>query len=139
VILLDTSGLLAAMFSDQADHVACRRALEDAVPPLVLSPFVLAELDFLIGRLAGVDAELALLAEVSEGAYQLADFTRADVARARQIALQHRDLQIGLADASLAVLSERTGTLDLLTLDHRHFRTVPGAGGKPFRVLPADA
>jgi predicted nucleic acid-binding protein len=138
VILLDTSGLLAAMFSDQADHAACRGTLEDAVPPLVLSPFVLAELDYLVARLAGVDAELALLAEVSEGAYQLADFTRADVTRARQIARQHRDLQIGLADASLAVLSERTGTLDLLTLDHRHFRTVAGAGGKPFRVLPAD-
>lgn len=139
MILLDTSGVLAAMFTDQADHAACRRVLEDAVPPLVLSPFVLAELDYLVGRLAGVDAELALLAEVSEGAYQLADFTRADATRARHIAQQYRDLQVGLADASLAVISERTGALDLLTLDQHHFRTVPGAGGKPFRVLPADA
>lgn len=138
MILLDTSGLLAAMFADQADHAACRQALEDAVPPLLLSPFVLAELDYLVGRLAGVDAELALLAEVSEGAYQLADFTRTDVTRARQIAEQHRDLEIGLADASLAVLSERTGILDVLTLDQRHFRTLQGAGGKPFRLLPAD-
>jgi predicted nucleic acid-binding protein len=86
-----------------------------------------------------VDAELALLNEVSESAYQLADFTRADVTRARQIAEQHRDLAIGLADTSLAVLSKRTGVLDLLTLDRRHFRTIPGAGGKPFRLLPADA
>lgn len=52
---------------------------------------------------------------------------------------RHRDLEIGLADASLAVLSERTGTLDLLTLDQRHFRTVPGAGGQPFHLLPADS
>lgn len=139
MILLDTSGLLAAMFSDQADHGACRQALEDAVPPLVLSPFVLAELDYLVGRLAGVDAELSLLAEVSEGAYELAEFRRADVARARQVAEQHRDLQIGLADASLVVLSERIGTLDVLTLDQRHFRIVTGAGGRPFRLLPADA
>lgn len=139
MILLDTSGLLAAMFADQADHAACRNVLAAAVPPLLLSPFVLAELDYLVGRLAGVDAELALLREVSEGAYQLADFTRADVTRAREIAEQHRDLAIGLADASLAVLSERTGVLDLLTLDQRHFRNIPGAGGKPFRLLPADA
>jgi uncharacterized protein len=139
VILLDTSGLLAAMFNDQADHAACRRVLQEAVPPLVLSPFVLAELDYLVGRLAGVDAELALLLEVSEGAYEVPEFTRADVARARQVVARHRDLRIGLADASLAVLSERIGTLDVLTLDERHFRTVMGAGGRPFRLLPADA
>lgn len=139
MILLDTSGLLAAMFSDQADHAACRQALREALPPLVLSPFVLAELDYLIGRLAGVDAALALLSEVSEGAYELSEFTRADVARARQIAEHHRDLRIGLADASLVVLSERLGTLSLLTLDERHFRTVMGAGGRPFKLLPADA
>lgn len=139
MILLDTSGLLAAMFSDQADHPACRQALLEAAPPLVLSPFVLAEVDYLIGRLAGVDAELLLLEEVAAGAYDLAEFTRSDVARARQVAEQHRDLEIGLADASLVVLSERTGTLDVLTLDQRHFRTLVGTAGRPFRLLPADA
>lgn len=97
------------------------------------------ELDHLVGRLAGVDAELPLLSEVCEGAYELPEFTRADVARARQIAEHHRDLRIGLADASLVDLSERIGTLDVLTLDERHFRTVMGAGGRPFRLLPADA
>lgn len=107
--------------------------------PLILSPFVLAEVDYLIGRLAGVDAELALLEEVAAGAYDLAEFTRSDIARARQVAQQHRELQIGLTDASLVVLSERTGTLEVLTLDQRHFRTVMGAGGRPFRLLPADA
>lgn len=138
MILLDTSGLLAAMFSDQSDHEACRTALAAALPPLLLSPFVLAELGYLVCRHAGVDAELALLGEVAEGAYELVEFTRTDVARSRQIAQQHRDLKIGLTDASLAVLSERTGVLDLLTLDQRHFRTVAGAQGKPFRLLPAD-
>ena len=139
MILLDTSGLLAAMFSDQADHASCRQALLDAAPPLILSPFVLAEVDYLVGRLAGVDAELALLEEVAAGAYDLVEFTRSDVARARQVAQQHHDLQIGLADASLVVLSERTGILEVLTLDQRHFRTVTGAGGRPFRLLPSDA
>jgi len=43
-----------------------------------------------------------------------------------------------LADASLIVVSERHNVLDLLTLDERRFRAVRGAGGKPFRVLPAD-
>jgi hypothetical protein len=33
----------------------------------------------------------------------------------------------------------RHRTRDLLTLDERHFRALRGAGGKPFRLLPADA
>lgn len=138
MILLDTSGLLAAMFADQADHGPCRAALEAAEPPLLLSPFVLAELDYLILRHVGVDEELALLDEVADGAYELVEFSRGDVARAHRIAARFRDLEVGVTDASLAVLSERTGALDLLTLDRRHFRTVPGAGGRPFRLLPDD-
>jgi predicted nucleic acid-binding protein len=62
----------------------------------------------------------------------------ADVARALDIARQHRDLEIGVTDASLVVLSERHETVDVLTLDHRHFRTVPGSHGRPFRILAAD-
>ena len=139
MILLDTSGLLAAMFADQTDHAACREALEEAEPPLIVSPFVLAELDYLVLRNAGVDAELRLLEEVADGAYELAPFSRLDVARALEIARQHRDLRIGVTDASLVVLSERHGAVDLLTLNQRHFRTIPGALERPFRILPADS
>jgi predicted nucleic acid-binding protein len=44
----------------------------------------------------------------------------------------------GLADASIVVLADRYATLDLLTLDERHFRAVRGLGNRPFRLLPAD-
>lgn len=141
MILLDTSGLLAVMFRDQPQHEACRRTLEAATPtpPLLPSPFVLAELDYLVLTGPGVAAELALLEDVAEEAYQLESFTAADVAAARSVVARYRDLHLGLADASLVVLSQRHGAVDLLTLDERHFRVVPGARGRPFRLLPADA
>ena len=41
MILLDTSGLLAALFSDQNRHEECARALREASPPRIVSPFVL--------------------------------------------------------------------------------------------------
>jgi predicted nucleic acid-binding protein len=36
------------------------------------------------------------------------------------------------------VLAERHGVTDVLSFDHRHFRTMRGPGGHPFRLLPDD-
>jgi hypothetical protein len=44
-----------------------------------------------------------------------------------------------LPDASLVALAGRLRTTRVATLDHRHFRTVTLADGRPFTVLPADA
>jgi hypothetical protein len=139
MLLLDTSGLVAALFPDQDRHAECARALESARGALILSPFVLAELDYLVARFGGVSVEVELLAEVARGAYALAPFGETDVDRAARLVDAYRDLGIGLADASIAVLSHRHRVLDLLTLDERHFRTVRGHAGRPFRLLPADA
>lgn len=138
MILLDTSGLLAALDRAQRLHAEAAASLAAAEPPLLLSPFVLAELDYLVGRRVGEAARLALLAEVERGAYQLQPFSAAEVHRARAIIERHGDLGISLADASIAVLAERTHTRDVLTLDDRHFRVL-AARDEPFRLLPADA
>jgi predicted nucleic acid-binding protein len=139
VILLDTSGLLAALDASQRHHAQAAGALRDARGPLLLSPFVLAELDHLLATRVGPHAALALLAEVARGAYRLEPFDAGDVAIAREVIEAHGDLEAGLADASIVVLSRRHQALDVLTLDERHFRTLRGAGGRPFRLLPADA
>jgi predicted nucleic acid-binding protein len=139
VIILDTSGLLAAVDASQRHHVAARRALEAAPPPWLLSPFVLAELDYLLATRVGQPAERALLAEVGRGVYRLEAFEADEVAAAERLIGRHADLELGLADASLAVLANRYGVRDLLSLDERHFRAVRGPGGRPFRLLPADA
>ncbi|MCC6617777.1 MAG: PIN domain-containing protein [Chloroflexi bacterium] len=138
MILLDTSGLLAAIDASQRQHAAARRALESAAPPWVLSPFVLAELDYLLATRVGQRAERALLAEVGRGVYRLEALTAGDVADAERVIGRHADLDLGLADASLVVLANRFEVRDLLTLDERHFRAVRGPKGRPFRILPAD-
>jgi predicted nucleic acid-binding protein len=138
VIILDTSGLLAAIDASQTHHRAAAAALRQAEAPRLLSPFVLAELDYLLATRVSRAAELALLGQVADGVYQIESFDAGDIARAIEVQDQYADLDLGLSDASLIVLSERHDVLDLLTLDERHFRAVRGAGGKPFRVLPAD-
>jgi len=139
VILLDTSGVLAAIDSSQRYHAQAAAVLGAAPGPRVLSPFVLAELDYLLATRVGSQAALALLAEVARGAYRLASFEAGDVGTAHEVIEAHGDLDVGLADASIVVLSHRYETLDVLTLDERHFRTLRGSKGRPFRVLPADA
>lgn len=138
MILLDTSGILAALFPDQNRHVECAQALLGATPPLIISPFVLAETDFLIQKFGGVEAETLFLAEIGRRAYELAHFDANDVEAARRIVTKYRTLGIGLADASIAVLSARYRTVDVLTLDERHFRAIRPAPRKHFRLLPSD-
>lgn len=138
MIIADTSGLLAAMDPDEVHHEACRIVIEEARAPLVLSPFVLAELDYLVARKLGSQAELKMLEDVAAGAYQLAVVDSGEVATAGAVVERYRDLGIGLADASLVVLADKHGTADILTLDERHFRAMRSAKGEAFRLLPAD-
>jgi len=103
-----------------------------------MSPFVLAELDYLVAKFADVNVELELLNEVAREAYKLAPFIAQDVDIARKVIASYADLGIGLADASLVVLSHRYGVAEILTLDERHFRVLRGANDTPFRILPMD-
>lgn len=138
MILLDTSGLLAAIDSAQHGHTEAAASLAAAEPPLLLSPFVLGELDYLLATRVGEAARISLLREVERGAYQLQSFSAAEVGRARAIVERHADLGLSLADASIAVLAARREVQDVLTLDERHFRVLT-VNRKPFRLLPADA
>ena len=137
MILIDTSGLLAALDSAQRAHADAAASLIDATPPLLLSPFVLAELDYLLAARVGQAARTSLLSEVERGAYQLQLFSASDVREALAVIQRHADLGVSLADASIVVLAGHHRIQDVLTLDERHFRTL-SANGKPFRLLPAD-
>ncbi len=138
MLVLDTSGLLAAIDSTQHQHTESRRALETDSGPFLLSPFVLAELDYLLATKVGTREQLALLGEVARGAFRLEPFTNSDISAAVEVLERYRDLDLGIADASNMVLADRHATWDILTLDDRHFRAVNTSGGTPFRLLPAD-
>lgn len=138
MIVLDTGGLYAAIDANEPLHGACVSALLAARPPRLLSPFVLAELDYLIGRRVGQHAQRALLDEVARSAYQLEPFSPEDVRQARDVLESYADLDLGLTDASVIVIARHYGALDLLCTDQRHFRAVRGPKDRPFRLLPYD-
>lgn len=139
MIVLDTSGMLAWLDGSEHHHRRVADAMATVEPPYLLSPFVLAELDYLLSIRVGPHAQRALLDEVARAVYRLEPFSAADVKSALAILDRFADLGGGVADASIVVLAERHRTRDLLTLDERHFRVLTPRDGRAFRLLPADS
>lgn len=137
MILCDTSALLAVFDGSEPRHAVSRAVLDGERGPFLLTPFVAAETDYMVEREAGVDAELAFLALIADGFFDLVAFGAADVARASGVIDRYRDLGIGLADASIVVLAERLGTRRIFTLDRRHFGALRPLQGGEFELLPA--
>jgi predicted nucleic acid-binding protein len=135
--LLDTSAVLAALDPREEHHERCWEALNSFPPPRVLSPFVLAELDYFVLTRLGHAAEQALLEDVRDGVYQLVRYTPALVEEARAVIQRFSDLNIGLTDASIVVLASMYQVAHVLTLDRRHFSALRLGSGEPFALSPA--
>lgn len=139
-LIIDTSGYLAGTAAKHPLSGAIREVLSRVTEPPVVSPLVLAEIDYMVLDKVGVDQELAVIDDLTSGAYQIADLDIDDIRAARGLAARHRDLRIGITDALNAVLADRYDTNELLTTDQRHFRAISPLSRKfdAFRLLPAD-
>ncbi|MBO3746425.1 PIN domain-containing protein [Streptosporangiaceae bacterium NEAU-GS5] len=142
IVIADTSGLLASIDEDEPDHDACRTSIAQA-SQLVISPMVLADLDYLIAKHLGDRMAMAISAHIVEkagaGLYEIAHTPSEVIAAAHAVRVKYRAMPIGLTDAINVVLAARYSTDALLTLDRKHFRTLaPLAGPSCFRLLPDD-
>lgn len=135
---MDANVLLAVADADDPDHEECRQLIGGWPGELVVSAFTAAEADYLIQRRLGLDAEFAFLEDLWD-TYRVDSLDAAGLKAVGGICRRYRDLEIGLADASMVVLADRFSTTDLATFDERHFRAVSPLAGGSFRLLPADA
>lgn len=139
-LIVDTSGYLAGMTKTHPLAPTIREILVASEEPPVISPLVIAELDYLVLHRAGVKAEVAMLSDLASGAYELAEVALDDLSTARDLAAKYAELAIGATDAVNMILADRHRTNEVLTLDQRHFRTALPLGNRfpAFRLLPAD-
>lgn len=135
-MIVDTSALLAFFDADEPDHQAVSATLGDATEPLVVSPYIVAELDYLVASRLGVAAELAVLRELAGGAWDLPAIAANELSQAGSVIEQYADQRIGVADASIVVLADRYRTSTVVTLDHRHFDVLRPLTGGRFTILP---
>ncbi len=136
MLVCDTSGLLAYFDASDAYCARVSSVIEADPGPFVVSPYVVAELDYLLATRRG---EVIAMAELSEGAWELPSFGQSDLRYACNVIERYQDQGIGVADASLVILAKRYRTDRLLTLDHRHFRMIRTVEGRPFTLLPATS
>ena len=136
-LIVDTSALLAYFDASEPDHAAVEKDLGASTDLLIVSPYVVAELDYLVATRHGVDAELAVLDELTGGAWELVGFDGDDLKQARSIIAKYGDQEIGVADASNVILADRYRTRTIVTLDHRHFEMLRPLTGGRFAVLPS--
>lgn len=135
-MIADTSGLLALFNAREPAHAAVRDVVAGLDQPLVVSPYVIAELDYLVATRLGVEAEAEVLVELSGGAYTLAHVDAALLAATLGVIRRYPDEGIGVADASIVVLADRQRTRSVLTLDRRHFEVLRPLSGGRFTVAP---
>jgi uncharacterized protein len=135
-VIVDTSALLAFFDRTEPRHDSTVTAVNSERGPLVVSPYVLAELDYLVATRLGVGTEVAVLSELAGGAWELASLDNDDVLRAASVIEKYPDQAIGLADASIVVLADRYGTRRIATLDRRHFEVIRPLHGGRFTVVP---
>lgn len=106
--------------------------------PVATTQVVLAEVDYMLMSKVGVEAELRFLGDVADRRLWAEALTDDELARAIDLVARYRDLEVGLADASLVVLCARYRTRTIVTLDERCFRAMTPLTGGSFTLLPAD-
>ncbi len=139
MIVCDTSGVYAAYNKDQTGHAQCAAMIRAAAGKVMLSSYVLTELDYLLRTQLGVAAEVRLLRDIRGGVFKLVNLELDELDRATDLIEQYEKLNLGLADVANVVIASRWRTTRILTLDERDFRIIRPLWGEAFTVLPADS
>jgi predicted nucleic acid-binding protein len=139
-LIVDTSGYLAGMIKAHPLRPAVREVLAEVDEPPVISPLIMAELDYMVLDRTGVKAETRVLDDLTGGAYDLAEISLDDLRAGHDLIVKYTSLKIGLTDAVNMILAARYRTNEILTLDERHFRAVVPLTPQfaAYRLLPMD-
>ncbi len=136
MVVADTGAILALIDRDETHHQVVRTLFEGAASPWVVPWAVLPEVDYLVASHLGARAHTAWMDDLADGIYQVHWGQEDEIERARQIQRKYKALKIGLVDAIVMAVAERTGATAIATLDLRHFGAVE-LRGTP-KLLPRD-
>lgn len=136
-LVLDTGVLFAAHARGDPDHGSCRTLLEAATEDLVVPCPVLVELEYLMRRLAPLNAWFGFCEDVAAGAYSLWPIDVSLLSLAARVQERFADQRIGFVDAAVLATCEMLEEDKVATLDRRHFGVMRTSGDRALDLLPA--
>ena len=137
-VIVDTSAIVAMFDRDAARHSDVERVYRGVLGPLVVPVAMLAEVEYMLRSRFGSIASLKLLESLTNGIFELAQLTTADIDRCHELITQYDTLDLGLADTAVMATAERLRVQEVFTLDERHFRIVRPKTFSHFILYPAD-
>jgi len=136
MIIADSGAIYAFYDGNDQYHEAVRVIINQNAGGIIIPEIILAEIDYLLENLLGIDAELDFLQDIFNGVYRLHHLNQTALQNCHNLIAQYRDLKLGLADTSVMVTAEELNIYQILTVDERDFRAVRLQ--KPLTLLPAD-
>ena len=133
--LVDTGPFVAYINRRDPAHSTTAARLEGFTGQLVTTGAVVTEVMYFLADAAGGPVSFAEFL-VASGARIVASSQPEDVRAAADLMAKYADTPMDYADATLVLLADASGVVDILTLDRRGFSTYRTARGKAFRIVP---
>ncbi len=130
-ILVDTGPLVALLLNRDPNHRETALWITENVHRLTTTwPVITETCHFLELR-----GKLALFQIIERGALVVAEIGTADVTTFASLMSTYSDREVDLADASLVLLAERSGTRDIITFDRADFSTFRLSRNRAFNIV----
>src|SRR3990172_11430093 len=133
-ILLDTGPFVALLDSTEKSHERCVMFYKEFRGQLFTTEPVLTEVLYLLGP--SIKAQKAGIEFILRGGTILVPQSQESLKRGLELMEKYKDIPMDFADATLVVLAEEMGIIEVFTLDVRGFRTYRMHGKKVFRLWP---
>ena len=135
IILADTGFWLALANTRDKHHARAKAALAKHRGPYVTTWPVMTETCHMLASRLGAHATIAFVRSAALGAFEIFGLDRTHLPRIEALTEKYRALPMDLADASLVIAAEDSGSGDILSTDVRDFGAYRWKNRKPFRNL----
>ena len=136
MLIVDAGPLYAAAARRDRNHKRSVDLLSAAPRPLLVPTLVVTEVAYLLGDRIGTHAEVAFARSLEGGEITVEPVLDSDWPRIAELTDQYSELPLGIVDASVIALAERSQLDTIATLDHRHFATVKPRHVEAFTLVP---
>ena len=115
MLIVDTGPLVDYLNSNDPDHTRCAALLESRTDDLLVTPYVVTEACYLVGKYVGAEAEINIVEALAAGDLNQIETAPGDLTRMAELMRQYVGFPLGVTDASVIAVSERLKASEVAT------------------------